>query len=156
MLAALFKYKTVILYSFCLAALLLLMRWLELRFLILDLKMDIYGGLIALIFMGLGVWITLKLVKPKMETVIIETEVYRAPPQTFAINKAELERLAISRRELEVLQFMALGLSNAEIAEQMFVSLNTVKTHSSKLFEKLDVKRRTQAVETARRAGIIA
>ena len=153
---ALSKYKTPILYGLCLAALLFLMRWLELRFLILDLKLDIYGGVIALVFMGLGIWLTLKLVKPKKETVIVEKEVYIATQHTFVVNEAALERLAISRRELEVLELMAQGLSNAEIAEQLFVSLNTVKTHSSKIFEKLEVKKRTQAVETAKRAGIIA
>ena len=124
-------------------------------FLILDHALDIYIGAIALIFTGLGIWLALKLAKPKTQTVIVEKEIYRATDE-FVLNEAELEKLGLSRRELEVLQHMADGLSNGEIAEKIFVSLNTVKTHSSKIFEKLDVKRRTQAVEKAKRIGIIA
>ena len=86
---------------------------------------------------------------------IVEKEIYRSA-DGFVLNEAELEKLGLSKRELEVLQHMAEGLSNSEIAEKLFVSLNTVKTHSSKIFEKLDVKRRTQAVEKAKRIGIIA
>ena len=122
---------------------------------ILDHALDIYIGAIALIFTGLGIWLALKLAKPKTQTVIVEKEIYRATDE-FVLNEAELEKLGLSRRELEVLQHMADGLSNGEIAEKIFVSLNTVKTHSSKIFEKLDVKRRTQAVEKAKRIGIIA
>jgi len=155
MLSALVKNKWMILYGSGLALLLFLLRWLELRFIILNHALDIYIGAIALIFTGLGIWLALKLAKPKTQTVIIEKEIYRTADE-FIINEAELERLAISRRELEVLQLMAEGLSNGEIAERLFVSLNTVKTHSSKIFEKLDVKRRTQAVEKAKRLGLIA
>ena len=155
MLSALVKNKWMILYGSGLALLLFLLRWLELRFIILNHALDIYIGAIALIFTGLGIWLALKLAKPKTQTVIIEKEIYRAADE-FVLNEAELERLAISRRELEVLELMARGLSNAEIAERLFVSLNTVKTHSSKVFEKLEVKRRTQAVEKAKRVGLIA
>ena len=155
MRSALVKNKWMILYGSGLALLLFLLRWLELRFLILDHALDIYIGAIALIFTGLGIWLALKLAKPKTQTVIVEKEIYRATDE-FVLNEAELEKLGLSRRELEVLQHMADGLSNGEIAEKIFVSLNTVKTHSSKIFEKLDVKRRTQAVEKAKRIGIIA
>ena len=155
MRSALIKNKWMILYGSGLALLLFLLRWLELRFLILDHALDIYIGAIALIFTGLGIWLALKLAKPKTQTVIVEREIYRATDE-FVLNEAELEKLGLSRRELEVLQHMADGLSNGEIAEKIFVSLNTVKTHSSKIFEKLDVKRRTQAVEKAKRIGIIA
>lgn len=155
MRSALVKNKWMILYGSGLALLLFLLRWLELRFIILDHALDIYIGAIALIFTGLGIWLALKLAKPKTQTVIIEKEIYRAADE-FVLNEAELERLAISRRELEVLELMAQGLSNSEIAGKLFVSLNTVKTHTSKIFEKLDVKRRTQAVEKAKRIGIIA
>lgn len=155
MRSALVKNKWMILYGSGLALLLFLLRWLELRFLILDHALDIYIGAIALIFTGLGIWLALKLAKPKTQTVIVEKEIYRVADQ-FVLNEAELEKLGLSRRELEVLQHMAEGLSNSEIAEKLFVSLNTVKTHTSKIFEKLDVKRRTQAVEKAKRIGIIA
>lgn len=155
MISALLKHKRTILYGLSLALLLFVLRWLELRFLIFSFKLELYIGAIALLFMGLGIWIALKLSKPKKETIIVEKEVYVVPEKEFVLNEAELERLNVSKRELEVLQLMAEGLSNAEIAERLFVSLNTVKTHSSKVFEKLEVKRRTQAVETAKRLNII-
>jgi DNA-binding CsgD family transcriptional regulator len=147
--------KRIVLYGSALALLLFALRWLEFQFVMIDYKLELYIGAIALLFTGLGIWLALKLVKPKKETVIVEKEVYLPPQKGFVLNEAELERLAISKRELEVLQLMAEGLSNAEIAERLFVSLNTVKTHSSKLFEKLEVKRRTQAVETAKRLNLI-
>lgn len=156
MFSALVRNKWVIVYGASLALMLLLLRWLELRFLILDHATDIYTGAIALIFTGLGIWLALKLVKPKKETIVIEKEIFVPAEKEFVRNEAELEKLALSRRELEVLQHMAEGLSNGEIADKLFVSLNTVKTHSSKIFEKLDVKRRTQAVEKAKRIGLIA
>jgi ATP/maltotriose-dependent transcriptional regulator MalT len=149
------KYKSILLYGLCMALLLFVMRWLELRYLIFNLKFEVLVSATALIFMGLGVWLTLKLAKPKKETLIVEKEIYVTLDEEFKINVAELEKLTISKRELEVLQLMAKGDSNAEIADKLFVSLNTIKTHSSKIFEKLEVKRRTQAVEKAKRLNII-
>ena len=116
---------------------------------------EIYSGLIAVIFMGVGIWVALKLARPKKETIIVEKEIYIQNNADFILNEKEIEKLSISKRELEVLQLMAEGLSNQEIAERLFVSLNTIKTHSSKVLEKLDVKRRTQAVEKAKRLAII-
>lgn len=124
--------------------------------------MDIYIGAIAIIFTALGIWLAVKLVKPKTETIIVEKEIYVDVPGplphvngNFVVNEKALDRSGISSRELEVLHLMATGLSNQEIAAQLFVSLNTVKTHSSNLFMKLDVNRRMQAVEKARKLGII-
>ncbi len=147
--------KKVLLYGSGLALLLFALRWLELRFIILNHSLEIYVGAIALLFTGLGIWLTLKLREPKKETIIIEKEIYIHPPAAFILNETNLEQLGISPRELEVLQLMAEGRSNAEIAARLFISLNTVKTHSSKLFEKLEVKRRTQAIESARKLNII-
>lgn len=135
-----------------LAGMLFLLRWLELRFLIISHAMEVYVGAIAVIFTGLGIWLALKLTKPK--TVVVEKEIYISG-QEFAFNEAALEQLGLSKRELEVLELMSAGHSNQEIANRLFVSLNTVKTHTSKLFEKLDVKRRTQAVEKARQLRLI-
>lgn len=149
------KNKNILLYGSSLALLLLLLRWLEFRFLVLNHALDLYIGAIALIFMGLGVWLALKLAKPKTQTIIVEKEVYIQSQEEFVRNETELEKLAISKRELEVLELMSKGMSNQEIAEHLFVSLNTIKTHSGKIFEKLDVKRRTQAVEKAKRLNII-
>lgn len=152
---ALSENKKILIYGSGLALLLFALRWLELRFIVIDYMLEIYVGMIAILFTGLGIWLALKLSKPKKETVIVEKEVYITPEKDFVLNGMLLEMLNISPRELEVLQLMAEGLSNAEIAERLFVSLNTVKTHSSKLFEKLDVKRRTQAVEFGKRYNLI-
>lgn len=150
------KYKTTWLYGISLAVLLLLLKWLELKFIIYDHAFEIYAGLIALLFTGLGIWLARKLTKPKIEKVVVEKNVLRDPSLPFAVNEKELLRLGISLRELEVLQLMALGLSNQEIADRLFVSLNTVKTHAARLFVKLDVQRRTQAVERGKSMGLIA
>ncbi|MES2486779.1 MAG: response regulator transcription factor [Bacteroidota bacterium] len=149
------KNKEVLLYGTSLALLLLLLRWMEYRFLVLNYSLEIYMGLVALLFTGLGIWLALKLAKPKKETIIIEKEVHIPIRKTFSITEAT-DASGLSKRELEVLQLMGEGLSNAEIAERLFVSVSTIKTHSSKIFEKLDVKRRTQAVEKAKQLNIIA
>jgi len=149
------KHKRILLYGSSLALLLFLLRWLEFRFLVLSHAMDIYVGAIALMFTALGIWLTLKLARPKTQTIIVEKEVYLPSETSSEINRSEIEKLALSKRELEVLNLMAQGMSNKEIADGLFVSLNTVKTHSSNIFEKLDVKRRTQAVEKSKRLGII-
>jgi len=150
------KHKQIILYGVLMALLLFLLKWLELRFIIINHSLEIYIGAIALIFTGLGIWLALKLTKPKTTTVVIEKEVYISNDSEFVFDEKEFHRLEISKRELEVLQLMSKGLSNQEIAEQLFVSLNTIKTHVSNIFEKLDVKRRTQAIEKAKRLNIIA
>jgi DNA-binding CsgD family transcriptional regulator len=149
------KHKHIILYGVCLALLLFLLKWLELRLIIINHAFEVYIGAIAVIFTALGIWLALKLTKPKERTVIVEKEVYVHNGGEFTLNERELQQLGLSNRELEVLQLMAAGLSNQEIAGRLFVSLNTIKTHSSKLFEKMDVKRRTQAVEKAKRLRII-
>lgn len=151
------KYKHTIIYGLSLAALLFVLKWLELRFIIIDHALEIYIGAIAAIFTGLGIWLALKLAKPKVQTVVVEKQVYvpQNPAGEFSLNETELNKLGISRRELEVLQLIAEGLSNQEIAARLYVSLNTIKTHSSRIFEKLDVKRRTQAIEKAKRLSLI-
>ena len=147
--------KSIILYSIAMAVLLFLLQWIQLKFIIVDYAFEIYAGLIAIIFTGLGIWLAIKLTKPKIKEVVIEKTVYVEQGSDFTINEKELTKLNISKRELEVLQLMAGGLSNKEIAERLFVSLNTIKTHSSNLFFKLDVERRTQAIEKAKRLKII-
>lgn len=149
------KHRQELLCGVSLALLLFVLRWLELRFLIMNHIIEIYIGAIALLFTGLGIWLAHKLTTPKVETRIIEREVYVTAGDEFMINEPERIRLGISHRELEVLQLVAEGLSNQEIGDRLFVSLNTVKTHSSRIFEKLEVRNRTQAVERARRLGLI-
>ena len=147
------RYKTQLIYGASLAALLFLLKWLEMRFIIMYHAFDIYIGAIAIIFTALGIWLALKLAKPK--TIVVEKEIIITSPNSFIRNGQEQEKLGISQRELEVLELMAQGLSNQEIANRLFVSLNTIKTHSSNLFLKLDVKRRTQAVDIAKKLNII-
>ncbi|KQS45650.1 MAG: LuxR family transcriptional regulator [Flavobacterium sp.] len=148
------KYKSTMLYGISLALLLFLMKWLEFRFMVINHTLEIYIGLIAIVFTALGIWLALKLTKPKKETIIIEKEIYVSDAE-FIQDRNQLEKLNLSKREMEVLELIAQGCSNQEIASQLFVSLPTIKSHSSKLFEKLDVNRRTQAVEKAKRLKLI-
>ncbi|CAG5016657.1 HTH-type transcriptional regulator MalT [Dyadobacter sp. CECT 9275] len=150
-----FRYKQSILYGLSLALLLFLLKWLELRFVIYSHALEIYAGAIALTFTGLGIWLALKLAKPATKTVVVEKEVVVRAADSFTLHEKEIAARGISKRELEVLEWMAEGLSNREIASRLFVSLNTVKTHTSRLFEKLEVKSRMQAVEKAKRLQII-
>jgi NarL family two-component system response regulator LiaR len=146
-----FRYRQTFLYGVVLALLLLILRWLEFRFIILQHSFEIYATGIAILFTALGIWLALKLSKPK----IVEKEVYIAAPTDFVLNENALAKLGLSTRELEVLQLMAAGKSNQEIADALFLSLNTIKTHSSRLFEKMDVKRRTQAIELGKKLSLI-
>ncbi len=149
------KNKYLFLYGASLEILLFVLKWLELRFIIFDHALEIYIGAIAILFMLFGIWLALKLSKPKVETIIVEKEVYASAFTDFKIDAYELTKLGLSRRELEVLQLLSDGLSNQEIADRLFLSLSTVKSHCAKLFEKLNVKRTTQAVEKAKRLSLI-
>jgi two-component system, NarL family, response regulator LiaR len=149
----LIRHKHVILYGAALAVLLFLLKWLEWKFVVMDRAIELYSGALALVFTGLGIWLAIKLARPKLKTIIVEKEVYVKPPGI--VNEKELARLGLSARELEVLGLMADGFSNQEIAARLFLSLNTIKTHSANIFEKLDVRRRTQAVDKAKKLNII-
>lgn len=144
-----------LLYGVILGLLVFLLKWLEWKFLIFDNSLDVYTGLIAVFFTALGVWVATQLAKPKVETIIVEKEVLVHPPVTATINQTVLNELSLSSREYEVLQLLTQGCSNTEIAEKLFLSLSTVKTHASNLFMKMDVKSRTQAIEKAKRLQIV-
>jgi DNA-binding CsgD family transcriptional regulator len=158
------KHKSLLLYALALGVLLLLLNWLEWKFIISDRQLKLYSGIMALFFTGFGIWLSIKLREPKVkvekitetvvETVYIEKEPAEPGPDSV-IDEEQIQKLGISKRELEVLQLMATGLSNQEIADRLFVSSNTVKTHVAKIFEKLDAKRRTQAIEIAKQLRII-
>jgi DNA-binding CsgD family transcriptional regulator len=148
------KHRSVLIYGASLAALLFLMKWLEWRFIIVNYAFEFYAGAIAVIFTGLGIWLALKLSKPKTTIVTVHTQVH-VNTDEFVLNEKALTETNISKRELEVLGLMAQGLSNEEIAGRLFVSTNTIKTHSQNVFSKLDVQRRTQAVEKAKRLSLI-
>lgn len=142
--------RTAILYGLALAALVLVLKLLQYKYLVRDLSIEFYMGALAVVFTAVGAWAGLKLTKKK--TIVVKQPV---PLQPFALDPTRLEKLGISKREHDVLEGMAAGLSNQEIADRMFVSLNTVKTHSANLFSKLDVKRRTQAIQKGKELLLI-
>lgn len=140
--------KTILAYGGILALLVILIKWLDYRFIIKDVSLEIYVGIIASLCAILGIWMGLKLTNPKV--------VYRTTELGFIQDESKIKELGLSQRELDVLELIAKGHSNQEIAEALFISLNTVKTHSSSLFSKLGVNRRTQAVQHAKENRIIA
>ena len=143
-----------LIYGICGGILIVVLKLIEFRFLVVEHSLEIYGGLIALVFAALGVWLGLKLTRKKEVLVVKEVPVPVAT-QPFALNEERLKDLGITRRELEILALIAQGMSNREIADKLFVSENTVKTHSSRLFDKLSAKRRTQAVQIGKEMGLI-
>ena len=134
------------------------LKLIEFRFLIIEHSFEIYGGLIALLFAAVGIWLGLKITR-KEEVVLVKEVVreVRVPGslEPFAVNEQQLKERGITKRELEILELIAQGMSNREIGEKLFVSENTVKTHSSRLFDKLSAKRRTQAVQIGKEIGLI-
>jgi NarL family two-component system response regulator LiaR len=144
--------KTILIYGLSMAALVLLLKFVDYRLFVRAISMEVYVGIIAAIFTGLGIWFGLKLTRPKV--VVQEVEIEKPP--LFQRDEEKVAELGLTEREMEVLAGMARGLSNQEIADQLFLSLNTVKTHSSKLYGKLDVKRRTQAVQRAKELGLLS
>lgn len=145
--------KHILIYGLSGGLLIAVLKLVEYRFLVVEHSVEIYGGLIALLFAGLGIWLGLKLTRKKEVVVFKEVAVSAAVP--FALNERRLRELGVTRRELEILELIANGMSNREIAEKLFVSENTVKTHSSRLFDKLGAKRRTQAVQMGKQLGLI-
>ena len=155
--------KTVLLYGLLGGALIAVLKLVEFRFLVVENSLEIYGGIVALIFVSLGIWLGLKLTRPRETVVVREVPVpvpheVRVPVPVaapFERNDAQLAQLGITPREMEILEAMAAGHSNREIAERLYVSENTVKTHAGRLFGKLSAQRRTQAVQRAKEAGLI-
>ena len=144
--------STIIWYGLAMAILLGILKTVEYQFLLRDIRLEVYVGIVAVFFVLLGIWIGWKLTqKPEpLPSTIVEIA------QTSAKPKPELlEKYRLSKREYEVLALISQGYSNQEIAEMLFLSLNTIKTHSSNVFLKLDVKRRTQAVQKAKEIGLL-
>jgi DNA-binding NarL/FixJ family response regulator len=134
--------RTVILYALALAAGALLLQWLEYNYFVRAFSTEIYIALIALAFAGLGVWAGMQLAR-------------RPASATFEKNDAAIASLGITLREQDVLALLAAGKSNKEIAQKLGVSPNTVKTQVASLYQKLEVQRRTQAVQKARELALI-
>jgi len=121
--------------------------------LVIEHSVEIYGGLIAATFAVLGIWLGLKMTGRQQPVVIREVPAPAREP--FVPDQRKREELGITPRELEILELITQGLSNREIAEKLFVSENTVKTHSSRVFDKLGAKRRTQAVQLGKEFGLL-
>ena len=145
--------RQVLIYGLIGGLLITLLKWTEYRFLVIEHSIEIYGGLIAATFAVLGIWLGLKLTGTRERIDVKEVPVPAGEP--FVADERKREGLGITPREMEILGLIATGLSNQEIADRLFVSENTVKTHSSRLFDKLGAKRRTQAVQIGKTARLI-
>jgi DNA-binding CsgD family transcriptional regulator len=146
-------WKHVLLYGLVGGVLIAGLKAAEYRWLLVQHSIEIYGGIVATVFAVVGIWLGRKLTREK-ETVVVR-EVMVPAPAEFVRDDSKLAALGITPRELEVLELMAQGLSNKEIADRVFVSENTVKTHSSRVFDKLGARRRTQAVQLGKDFRII-
>jgi DNA-binding CsgD family transcriptional regulator len=133
------------------------LQWTQYRFLIIEHSVEVYGGLIAATFAVLGIWLGLRIKAARQEPTEAQVAVPGAVTggEPFVVDEKKREDLGITRRELEVLGLIAQGMSNREIAGKLFVSENTVKTHSSRVFDKLGAKRRTQAVQMGKELGLL-
>jgi two-component system, NarL family, response regulator LiaR len=136
------------------------LQYTEYRFVIIEHSVELYGALVAIIFATFGIWLGLRITHRREIVVVREALVRASGPSTeatqaFAPDTARHENLGITARELEILSLVARGLSNREIATSLFVSENTVKTHCSRVFDKLGAARRTQAVQRAKELGLL-
>ncbi|MBK9154665.1 MAG: DNA-binding response regulator [Chloracidobacterium sp.] len=140
---------SIILYGVAMAGLIALLKFVEYSYFVRDLSLEIYIGVVALVFVGLGIWVGRRLTsRPALPD---------PPPAApvFPPDEATLKKSGVTKREFEVLGLIAEGLSNQEIADRLFVSTSTVKTHTSNLFLKLDASRRTQAIQKAKELGLL-
>lgn len=139
--------RTILIYGLAMAALIAVLKLVEYKYFVRDIPLEFYIGLVATLFTALGIWAGLRLTRPKIKVID------RSLP--FVRDQRELDRLGISKREYEVLELISRGLSNQEIADDLFVSTSTVKTHVSSLLAKLDANRRTQAISRAKELQLI-
>jgi NarL family two-component system response regulator LiaR len=145
--------KHVLLYGLLLGVLIAALQLIEYRWLVLEHSVEIYGGIVAAVFASVGIWLGLRLTR-RTESVVVR-EVMVPAPINFVRDQSKLESLGITPRELQILGLIAEGLSNKEIAARVYVSENTVKTHSSRVFDKLGARRRTQAVQLGKELRLI-
>ena len=152
--------KIIILYGLVGGVLIAALKLIEYRFLVVEHSLEIYGGLVAAIFAAVGLALGRKLARPREKVIVQHIPVPVAGPAgasgLFEPDPERLRRLGITPRELEILEAIAAGLSTREIAARLFVSENTVKTHAGRVLEKLNARRRTEAVRIARQEGLIA
>jgi DNA-binding CsgD family transcriptional regulator len=146
--------RTVLLYGLVGGLLIAGLKLIEYRWLVVDHSVEIYGGLVAAVFAGVGIWLGRKFTR-RTETVVVEVPVPVPAPAGFVRDDRKIQSLGITPRELEILELIAQGLSNREIADRVNVSENTIKTHSSRIFDKLGARRRTQAVQLGKELRLI-
>ena len=147
--------RHVLLYGLVGGVLIAALQWTQYRFLVFEHSSEIYGALIATAFAALGIWLGIRLTKPRQKIIVHEVPVAVPAGRSFIPDEKRREDLGITRREFEILELIAQGMSNREIAEKLYVSENTVKTHSSRVFDKLGAKRRTQAVQLGKELGLL-
>jgi len=136
------------------------LQYTEYRFVVIEHSVELYGALVAILFATFGIWLGLRITRRRETIVVREVLVPSSgpgsePASPFAPNRAQQQSLGITARELEILTLVARGLSNREIATQLFVSENTVKTHCARAFDKLGAARRTQVVQRGKELGLL-
>src|SRR5262245_7225262 len=149
------QFRDVAMYGLCGGLLIAALRWVEYKFIVLEHSIEIYGAIVAAVFAGLGIWLGGTLTRKKPEVIVREVSIEVRVPGPFVLDEERVRELQITPRELQILGLIADGLSNKEIAERVFVSENTVKTHASRLFDKLGARRRTEAVQLAKSSRLI-
>jgi len=149
--------KHVLLYGLVAGVVISGLQFVEYRWLVVERSVEIYGALVAAIFAAVGIWLGLRITGRREKVVVREVpvEVMVPAPAEFTRDERKVESLGLTPRELEILELIAAGLSNKEIAARIFVSENTVKTHSSRVFDKLGAVRRTQAVQLGKEFRLI-
>ena len=152
--------RHVIIFGLVGGLLIVALQYTEYRFVVIEHSVELYGALVAILFATFGIWLGLRITRNR-ETIIVREVFVPAsgpgaePVSPFAPDTARQQSLGITARELEILTLIARGLSNREIATQLFVSENTVKTHCSRAFDKLGAARRTQAVRRGKELGLL-
>jgi DNA-binding CsgD family transcriptional regulator len=131
------------------------LQYTEYRFIVIEHSVELYSALVAILFAAFGIWLGLRITRRRETIVVKEVLVPADPDAPFVLNTAQQQSLGITARELEILTLVARGLSNREIATQLFVSENTVKTHCARAFDKLGAARRTQAVQRGKELGLL-
>jgi two-component system, NarL family, response regulator LiaR len=153
--------RHVLIFGFVGGLLVAALQYSEYRFAVIEHSVELYGAFVAILFASFGIWLGLRITRRReviRETVVVkEVLVSTTTPasEPFAPDTAQQLALGVTARELEILALVAKGLSNREIASQLFVSENTVKTHCARLFEKLGAARRTQAVRRGKELGLL-
>ena len=138
-----------------------ILQYTQYRFVIIEHSVELYSALVAILFATFGIWLGLRITRSRetiRETVVVKEVLVPAEAtssQPFTPNTARQQTLGITARELEILTLVARGFSNREIATQLFVSENTVKTHCARAFDKLGAARRTQAVQRGKELGLL-